>query len=557
MKKNFLLLSSLIIFASNSKAQDLLGKYMKSVTLNGSIQSDMLVPTCSQDDGSNEDFRTNTYADLNMMSKYVDAGLRFAYLQHPMPGYEKDFKGYGIPYFYVNGKLDDIEITAGNIYDQFGSGFIFRTYEERSIGVDNSLLGGRIMFTPAQGIRTKVLTGKQRRYWDYNDSWITGADVEFDLSEWIRPLENNGTTLSLGASFVNKYEGKNSGEDIYRDPTHKLNFPEYVNSWDARMNLSKGGFNVLAEYAQKTQDPSFDNGYIYRKGYAAMLSMSYSKKGMSFLAQAKRADNMSSRSCRTTNGQSSFISYMPAFSYEHTYTLAASYPYASQLDDGEWAYQAQAGYTFKRRTALGGKYGTTVKVNFSHIHSIDKNWHNLPGSTDESNYKGSNGFGSSFWKWGDQTYYQDLNVQIEKKLSRDFDFTLMYMNEFYNQAIVEGEGSMIHCDIFVAECKYKFSPKTILRTEFQYLTTEEDEGDSMFGLVELSLAPHWMFSVSDEFNVGLTNNHYWNVLATYNIDSHRVQFGYMKTSDGYNCAGGVCRFVPSYEGLCLSYNYNF
>ena len=78
----------------------------------------------------------------------------------------------------------------------------------------------------------------------------------------------------------------------------------------------------------KTQDPSHDNGYIYRNGYVAMLSGSYSKRGMSLLLQAKRSTNMGFRSRRGMEGISSFINHLPPFTVEHTYTLAALYPYA-------------------------------------------------------------------------------------------------------------------------------------------------------------------------------------------------------------------------------------
>ena len=63
-------------------------------------------------------------------------------------------------------------------------------------------------------------------------------------------------------------------------------------------NCKKGGFNILAEYAQKTQDPSFTNGYIYRTGNVAMLSASYSQRGMSVLLQAKRSNDMAFKSNR-------------------------------------------------------------------------------------------------------------------------------------------------------------------------------------------------------------------------------------------------------------------
>ena len=121
---------------------------------------------------------------------------------------------------------------------------------------------------------------------------------------------------------------------------------------------------MLAEYAHKSQDPSFDNKYNYADGHVAMLSASYSKKGLSVLLQTKRSENMSFRSQRQMHGTSAFINHLPAFTLDHTYALAALYPYATQLADGEWAYQGELGYNFKRRTALGGKYGMNVKLSY-------------------------------------------------------------------------------------------------------------------------------------------------------------------------------------------------
>ena len=333
------------------------------------------------------------------------------------------------------------------------------------------------------------------------------------------------------------------------DATHRLNFPEYVNAFDVRVNMQKGGFNVLAEYAQKTQDPSFDNQYIYRRGYVAMLSTSYSKKGMSILAQAKRSDNMSFRSRRSMSGTSSFINHLPAFTMEHTYALAALYPYATH-PQGEWAYQLNASYNFKRKTFLGGKYGTLVKLNYSYVHAIEQNaYSDSPAGTD--------GYGSAFWKWGDQMYYQDLNLQIEKRVTRDFRLNVMLMNQFYNKTIVEGHGGMVHSNIYVVDGRYQFSKKTTLRGEIQYLTTADDDGDWTYGLLELSLVPHLMVTVSDMYNCGATDIHYYQGSVTFTMGSHRLQAGYGRTRAGYDCSGGVCRYVPASKGFTLSYHYNF
>ena len=526
------------------------------VTLSGSIQSDILIPQDDDKIGTDhysEWALTNTYVDLNLGSKYVDAGARFEFLKYPLPGYEPDFEGWGVPHFYVKGHYKNVELTVGDYYEQFGSGFVLRTYEERSLGIDNALRGARLTYKPAGGISIKALTGKQRRYWHHNDALVSGVDVELGLDQLIKPSQDHETHVTIGGSWVNKHEDTKD-DAIFVDATHKLNLPKYVNAWDARVSLSHKGLNILAEYAQKTQDPSFDNGYHYGKGNVAMLSASYSQKGMSALLQAKRSQGMSFRSRRSMTGSSSYINHLPAFTHDQTYALAAQYPYATN-PEGEWAFQGEFGYSFKKGTTLGGKYGTKVKLNISHVRGIDVS--EIENPVADGRIIGSEGYKSSFFKMGDETYYQDIDVQIEKRLTRDFSLILMYMNERYNMTVVEGHGGMIKSNILIADGKYKFSPKLTLRCELQYQFCEGDDGDWAFGLAELSLAPHWMFTLSDMWNCGVTDVHYYQALVTYNLKSHRIQAGYGRTSAGYNCSGGVCRWVPATRGFTLSYNYTF
>ena len=525
------------------------------VTVSGSIQSDILVPQDDEKIGtehSDDKVLTNTYLDLNLGSKYVDAGARFEFLKYPLPGYEPDFKGWGVPHFYVKGHYKNVELTAGDYYEQFGSGFVLRTYEERSLGIDNALRGGRIVYKPVSGVTLKALTGKQRRYWHHNDALVSGADIEVGLEQFIKALEAHDTHITLGGSWVNKHE-KADADAIFVDVTHKLNLPKYVNAWDARINLSHKGFSVLAEYAQKTQDPSFDNGYHYGKGNVAMLSTSYSQKGMSVLLQAKRSEGMSFRSRRSMSGTSSFINHLPAFTHDQTYALAAQYPYATN-PNGEWAFQAEFGYSFKKGTTLGGKYGTKLKFNLSHVRGLD--YDGVKDPVADGRIIGSNGYKSSFFKMG-ETYYQDIDVQIEKRFTRDFSLIFMYMNERYNMTVIEGHGGMIKSNILIADGKYKFSPKLTLRCELQYQFCKGDDGDWAFGLAELSWAPHWMFTINDMWNCGETKVHYYQALVTYNLKSHRIQAGYGRTCAGFNCSGGVCRWVPATRGFTLSYNYSF
>ena len=575
------ILSKLLVGCGIVAALPLYAQNDNKLTLSGSVQSDMLVPQSDDAIGAQktEDFLTNTYVDLHLQHKDFEAGARLEYLEHPLPGFENDFEGWGVPHYYLKGRLSWAELTVGTFYEQFGSGFILRTYEERSLGIDNSLLGGRLVLKPAKGVALKALGGKQRRYWKHNDSWISGSDLELTVSDWLPSMQQSGTTLTLGGSWVNKHEDPDDMFTVVTtdDPankstihsTYKLNQPRYVNAWDARVSLNTGNLSLLAEYAQKSDAPSFANGYIFKKGTAAMLSGSYSRKGLSLLLQAKRSENMAFKSDRGAIGTSSAINHLPAFTQDQTYALAALYPYATQLADGEWAYQAEVGYNFKRKTLLGGKYGMNLKVNYSYVRAIDRQFadgleHTAIGGT--TTFLGTSAYTSKFFKWGEHTYYQDLDIQLSRKLSKNFKLNLMYMNQRYNKTQVEGHGGMIHSDIFVADGKYQFNPKTTLRVEAQYLSTKDDEGDWLFGLAELSLAPHWMLTVSDMWNCGdsdpaaydeNTHHHYYQALVTYNVGSHRLQAGYGRTRAGYNCSGGVCRWIPAQKGFTLSYNYNF
>ncbi|MDR2841302.1 MAG: DUF6029 family protein [Paludibacter sp.] len=523
--------------------------------LSGSVQSDVLFPQEDSLIGAKkyEQFAlTNTYVTLNLASKYVDAGARFEFLKYPLPGFESDFAGWGVPNFYATGKLGKFRLTAGDFYEQFGSGLILRTYEDRTLGIDNSLRGGRLAAEVFKGVNIKLLAGQQRRYWTHNDGYVAGADAEFAVERWFKRLDESATFLTFGTSFVSKNE---PDETIVTDASHSLVLPKNVAAYDFRMRLQKGDYSFLAEYAGKINDPSKDNGYIYKNGSALLVSASFARSGISALLQAKRSDNMSFRSRRSQVLNSSFINNLPAFTTQQTYTLAALYPYATQ-PDGEWAFQGGFSYLFKRKTALGGKYGTTVKIHASHIRDINKQYLNGFQTIDNS-LKGSEGYKSSFFKMGETLYYQDVNLSIDKKITTDFKLNLMYMYQYIDLAVVRKEIGVVKSNIFIAEGKYQLNKKNALRGELQYLQTKDDEGDWIYGTLEWTLLPSFMFTVSDMYNAGATNLHYYKALVTYTVGSHFIQAGFGRTRAGRDCSGGVCRDVPASKGFTLSYNYTF
>ncbi len=529
------------------------------VAVHGSVQADIVFPEIDEEIGAigpyEQKILFNTYADVNMASQFVDAGLRAEFMKWPLPGYEKDFAGWGLSNFYVKGKYKGFELTGGDFYEQFGSGFILRTYEERALGIDNAIRGGRLKINAVKGLHLTLLGGVQRRYWNWSKhSQVYGANAEVYLSDYMKSMQDHNATWMIGGSYVLKHE---RDEQIYLDNSnYYLNLPTLVNAVDVRSSFASGPWSVLAEFAWKGQDPSFDNDYTYGDGTAYMISGSYSKKGMSAMLQAKRSYNMSFRSQRTVDGISAFINNMPAFTYTHTYSLPALYPYATQNADGEWAYQGSFSYMFPRKSALGGRYGTKLTVNASYVAGLA----NGPDpETPFGTMWGTDGNKAPFFKIGACNYY-DINVQIEKRISAPVTLTFMYMNQLFNNEvgkIVEKDEKYIRTNILVADAKWKINRKFTLRGELQYLFTKQDQKDWAYGLAEFSWTPYLMLSVSDMWNCGETGTHYYMVGVTGSYRNNRLMLSYGRTRAGFDCSGGLCRPVPAMHGFKINYTYNF
>lgn len=533
--------------------------WWSKVRASGAIQTEFMVPL--QDEALmtpkyEKPVLNNTYFDFTVNAPYISVGARFQWTKYPLPGYVKEFNGWGVPYFWATGRYKCFQITAGDFYEQFGSGLILRTYQDRALGVDGALRGGRLKLNPANGLFITALAGKERYFWTHNPAWIWGADAEWSLNESFPKAFGNRYGVTLGFSYVGKHQGQQvipvSPEEIY-----KLYLPENVAAFDARVKARLKDFNILAEFATKNNDPDYINHYIYSRGHAELLSVSYTKAGFSGFIQAKRSENMSYMSNRIDEGEdgNGFINHLPAFTNTQTYTLAAMYPYATDWN-GEWAFQAQLGYTFKRGTALGGKYGTSIRLSASYISDLD---HSAPLGFPPTAQMGSNGDGAAYWKIG-ALRYSDLNLEINKKFSKKLQFTLFYLFQKFNNEKIFGEndnGAIVTANTIILEGQWKMMKKAQLRWELQYLTTKQDKGDWMAGLIELSLAPHWMFTLTDTYNIGETKLNYYSAMVTYNYRANRFSLSFGRNRAGFNCAGGVCRWVPATKGFNLTYNYTF
>ncbi|MBO5405816.1 MAG: hypothetical protein J6A13_07475, partial [Paludibacteraceae bacterium] len=477
--KNLILI--LAIIPTLSWAQD-------TVIIVGSIQHEGLFPTDmsevpKQPDWAKITHLSNTYLDLgirwdhNTNNNAGFRGLEFItraeLTEWPMLGYDTDFGGYGISHLHVGANFDWGKITIGDVYGQFGSGMVLRLYEDRALGVDNALRGGKIEVTPYKGIYLTALGGKQRRYWNCydDDAWgwnykqdaILGVNLELGLQEWIPQLQEAGANLTIGGSYVSKYQKADT--ILFIDPSamqaYMYNLPKWVGAGSVRAQLQMKGWNAMVEYAYKANDPSILNNYSYNHGEALLMSLSYSQKGLAVLAQVKRSENMSFRSDRQANLIAGTINHMPPFAMQHTYMLTSLYPYSTDLIANEWAFQGEVRYTWKRGTAMGGKYGTTLKLNASHIRGTSDTW-----------------FGMS-----EEPYYTDVNLELNKKINKQWYIGAMAMYQTYNKRII-GKSGIARSGIGVVEAKYAMNKKVQMRAELQYLYSRQYEGQWIAALYE-------------------------------------------------------------------------
>lgn len=483
-------------------------------------------------------FLSSMYVDAAYNSKKLSAGLRFEMYENPLPGFESDYKGVGIPHFYLTLRLGDWMVTAGDFYEQFGSGLLLRTYQERSLGIDNALRGARITYSPYAWLRFKALSGIQRDRWKWGETWVTGADVEADIKRF-----------QIGANFVTKHE---ASEIIIASPGKRVNLPENVGAFSFRAKYNTPSFTIQSEYAWKANDPSSDNNYIFRPGQSLLLSASYFKESLGISIGAKHSDNMSFRSERTATENRYQINYLPVFTRQHTYALAAMYPYATQ-SMGEIAFQGDISYNFKKGTALGGKYGTYLHLNYSQVNAPKRTYADGVSKPQTGTY----GYTTYLFQMSDELYFRDINVEMSKRINKQWKIAAMYTYQEYNQ-ITRGKSGMIYSHIGVAEAQCKLNKKASLRGELQYLATKQDKGDWMAAVLELSINPAWVVTISDMYNIGGEKKENYPLASiAYTVGAHRLQLTGGKQREGYNCAGGICRYVPTTTGISLSYTSNF
>ena len=550
MRKLTLLFAALASVTLSASAQQVLGNGQVS----GSFESSSIYYTPDKKIERPEDhFGSNNYLKVDYLNGRFSAGVQMNAFLPALVGYEELASGYKfyLASKYVQWRDKNFEILVGDIYDQFGNGLAFRSFEDRQLGFNNSLEGVRAAYNFGRYVTLKGMYGRPRLYTEYSKTWVRGADLSVSLADIMKA---SAITFNIEGSYVNRYQSLDQAPadlhdtnfdpsiGVYNPETGEIDYPTYiesygikpnVNLYSGRLNFGWNGLTVRGEYVHKGNDYFFGETDAIgktQKGWAALGEIGYNYKTFSVMATFRALDHMATAIDPYQAGTGNSINYIPALTRQYTYMLANLNPYQVKAN-GEIGGQIDLCYSYRSKTDRYRYWN--FHANFSTFYKMNA----VEGKR--------------------ELLWRDINVDVERQWNKKWKSALLYsfQDNMDNQA-----------HIFVGDVTHKFNRKTSLRFELQYLLSGDDksewdgmhsEGDWVAGLIEFSLAPHWSFYMQDMYNIGQSKTHYYNGGFSYTYNRTRVQLSYGRNRAGYICSGGVCRYSPAYTGVNLVLTSSF
>ncbi len=499
-------------------------------------------------------FRANNYFQLNYSYGKFTAGVQYeSYLPAALLGYSPIWDGQnGVGTYYINYKDDKLDVTGGYFYEQFGSGLILRTWEDRQLGINNGLKGLRVKFNPTADVDITGVYGQVRNGFDVSEGVIQGLDANLDLSS---VLNIDAVDLKLGGSYVGRYQSNDANDSI----------PKVVNAYGGRLDFVANNFYGGVEAITKDADVIVNEGVITSPqlfdGTALQVNLGYAQKGLGINSTFRRLENFSFYSDRYAEGNQfneQIVNYIPAVTKQHDYLLSNIYVYNAQprllFSDsekraGEIGTQVDVYYSFPKESALG-KLGTKVAGNFSYWAGLEATF-NVADQTYDAKFIGDG-----------KRYFRDLNIEIKNRWSSKWSTIATFQDVIIDKAVSKGgilgtEGD-IRAQIAVVEATRRFEGGKALRAELQHLWTSDDDKNWAAGVLEYNFNSAFTIYAADSWNYGGEEElHYYTFGGSFSKGSTRFALNYGRQRGGLICVGGVCRLVPSSTGLTASLAVTF
>jgi len=544
----FLNLVLFSVYASNSQES---GNFYGGLESNSQwLQTDEGINFLAPEDP----FRANNYILLNYRLDNFTAGVQFeSYLPSALLGYDPVYDNNNdVATYYFNYKDEKVDVTAGYFYDQFGSGLIFRSWEDRQLGLNNALKGLNIKFNPTDYFSLKAVFGKQRYGFEESEGTIQGLDTELSISN---ALNIETVNIQMGLSYVGRYQDTNGNEAL----------PSTVGAYSGRLDFIFKDFYAGVEAVLKDPDAIANEGQLSSNklydGTALQVNAGYARKGLGINATFRRLENFSFFSDRLAEGNifnQQVINYVPGLTKQQDYLLTNIYVYNPQprliiesFDQraGEVGTQFDLYYSLKKGSSLGGKYGTKLAMNFSYWAGLDAEY-NIENRWYKAKFIGN----------GAQLF-RDINFEIKKKWSKNWSSVFTYQNVIVDKGIVEGGplgNSDISANIGVIETTRRFEEGKALRVVAQHLWSKDDRKNWAAAVVEYNFSTSFAMYAADNWNYGgIDKIHYYSLGGSYSKGNTRLAINYGRQRGGLICIGGVCRFVPENTGLSANLTVAF
>ena len=499
-------------------------------------------------------FGAQSWLDLGYTRSGFDLGIRVDIFNNSnLLNPNQSYTANGIGRWHIGKKTEKFDFKIGYIYDQIGSGIIYRAYEQRALLIDNALVGARLTYRLNDNWNARIFTGQQRSLFTQLAPNMRGAVIEgyIDLTS-----EKEGAklfTLAPGFGVVGKTLDDETMEgviDIVKTYQEVDRFIPTFNSFAYSLHntLTFGPISFYSEAAYKTptafndplafktnRDGSTSPGrFVRESGTVLYGSLSYAGNGLGVTIEGKRTENFEYRVDPNLQLIEGLINYIPPMNRQNTYRLTARYSPATQLLS-EQAFQADVKYRWNKKLI--------TSANFSYI-------------TDLNNNK----------------LYQEIYTEVYYKPNRTWQVKGGVQLLQYNQEVFESKtgAPLVETVTPYVDFLYKFTRKKSIRAELQFLAigddlkagTRQDYGDWLFGLVEYSIAPHWTFGLSDMYNIGpgklsavdvergeRLSLHFPRVDVYYTYKASRFSLSYIKQVEGIVCNGGICRLEPAFSGI--------
>ena len=501
----------------------------------------------------NDNFRSNNYFQLDFQNGKILYGVQFeSYLPSALLGYSDVFSDNSeIAQYYLKYQNEKNEITIGSFYEQFGNGLIFRAWEDRQLGINNSIMGVNYKYYPSDNLEFSIIHGKQRVGFDFSNSVISGLNSDYNLNKL---LKSEKLDISVGLGFVNRYQNLDAG----------FNEPKNVSVLGGRFNMFYEKFYFNLEVAKKNSDVLANENIILSQrkydGTALQLDVGYSRKGLGINTSFRRLENFNFYSDKLAEGNiynQQTVSFTPALTKQQDYLLTNIYVYNAQprltinnLEKraGEIGVQNDIFYTFDKESLLG-KFKTKLALNFSYWGSLNTTFNE--DQSYETSFGGSN-----------ERYYRDFNLEIKNRWNRKTSSTITLLDLSIDKGVSQGGPvgvqGFINAKVGVIEINKIDQKNRNNRFVVQHLWTKEDKKNWLGFVYELGISNNINLFLSDIWNYGNDNDiHYYNLGGSFSKGATRVGFNYGRQRGGLICVGGVCRFVPESNGFNLNLSHSF